>query len=66
AGRGERAGSGIRGRGDDRARSCHRDRCPARRTDGRRPVLRCLRAHNGPERRLLQVPQLREQPGLLV
>ena len=34
--------------------------------DGRRPLLRRLRPHHRPQRRLLQVPQLREQPGLFV
>ena len=34
--------------------------------DGRRPLLRRLRPHHHPQRLLLQVPQLRQQPGVLV
>src|SRR5690606_37169048 len=34
------------------------------RDDGRRPVLRLLRPHHRPQRCLLQVPQLRQQPRL--
>ena len=43
-----------------------RARCGPRRPDGRRTLLRRLRPHHRPQRRLLQVPQLRQQPRLLV
>ncbi len=41
-------------------------RRPARHDDGRRPRMRRLRAHHGAQRRLLQVPELRQLDGLLV
>ena len=38
----------------------------ARRDDGRRAGLRRLRSHHGAQRRLLQVPELRQLDGLLL
>ena len=47
-------------------RGGQRDERAPFRDDGRRAVLRRLRAHHGPQRRLLQVSELRQQPRLLV
>ena len=66
-----------RSRCPERQRSCprggisaghtgQRARCGPRRLDGRRALLRRLRPHHRPQRRLLQVPQLRQQPRLLI
>ena len=55
-------------RGDERDAGRRRDGLAARRAarhdDGRRAGVRRVRAHHGAQRRLLQVPQLRQQHGM--
>ena len=57
------AGQGAGG-GQVEGRRHDVDAVGARRDDGRRPALRHLRPHHDPQRLLLQVPQLRELPGV--
>ena len=52
--------------GRERRRGVERARRAARGDDGRRAGVRRLRAHHRPQRRLLQVPELRQLDGLLV